>query len=1354
MRNSCSIIPRVRNNKGEIVDSRLYTDLLSLIPFNRDEVSRIYRITKGNEFIDRWIPELELDDNNEPTLRSLLAKTNLGTIVDEEKLYHQLNLKIGHYKRGFNRPAMYIKTPENYRKLSERAYKFNTTSPFRDKYVARVIDIFDNESDRIFYGIHIERKNRKVYDAIKNSKLEYNERLNERLRKILAEKGISIGALTELERRLGINGVTDFEQAKVAANGLIELIRLAEGIEGEKVLPEEFSHFAIEALNENPLVKRLINLIIDKDLAREIIGNEYNDYSKLYNDDPVKLAKEAAGKLLAEHLLKAVDIPANKPYKGILRRVIDAIKDFFKKLSANSIQRAILQVNDELSTMADELLNGDLSDDIHIESITSSDTYFNLNERVNRDRKLLQSIIDNELKRLKIYESRTINPGFNQDQANLIRDLENSLRTNNEIDGIYEFVDNAASVLKQLDDKLLSINNIQSLNERAKVLRDIRNYYYSYSRIVADIKKVLGEERLLTDNRYGDRVKVVIDQVSSLLDDVKVDYDRVSMPIFVSFIKPFVGEGIEVPFGKYKGKIIKAEDLVNVASEDISFFDRWLDSMADSSDYMLKILDQAVKKAKFRARLRTIELSKKIKAVGIELEQAGVKGFEWMYEKDDNGNSTGYYISEINFRLYQKKYREALQEISSKFEVGTEEFSNALKRWVSDNTETREDGTVIPRRFKDNGTVLYANKEFIELTGAKRKFYDTFMSIKGELDELLPPNYTSKYNTIKIRKDLIERVKSSDSVSSGAKQLWESVKDQFIRRCDDNEFGDKAGLRDFEDKEVQLLPIYYTRLRKGETNDDVSTDAVSTLIAYAAMANDFSEMNSTIDLLELSRDYLRDNLDIQSVEGGKKVTEKFKVLGRKVERAVFKPRDNRRIIERLNDFFEMQVYGRYMADEGTFGKSNIDKAKVANFANNLTALNTLAINALSGISNVATGTVMMNIEAIAGEYFKAADLIKADSTYGSALPEYLAEIGKKAQTSKLALWEEFFNVLQDYEQNVREVNFDRKGLFSRSFRSSTLYFTNNAGEHWMQLRTSLALAFSYKMKDPKGNIVSLWDAMEVVYTDPNNRSLGAELRVKEGYTKENGEKFTNEDAYKFTRKTAFINERLHGIYNQADKSAFQRLAIGRMAIMFRKWIKPALNRRFKSATYNFDAEAWTEGYYETTRRFLWQTVKELKEGKFAIIANYKSLDKREKKNIMRAIAEVGQLVLIMMILGLMEWPDDKKRPYYLKLIEYQLRRLYTEIGAMTPTFQMVKEAGRILKSPAAGIDTIEDTLGLVGLLNPYNYEFMGDEDAILKSGRYKDHTKAYKLFFNSPVIPLNRTIYRVLHPEEAIPFYK
>ena len=306
----------------------------------------------------------------------------------------------------------------------------------------------------------------------------------------------------------------------------------------------------------------------------------------------------------------------------------------------------------------------------------------------------------------------------------------------------------------------------------------------------------------------------------------------------------------------------------------------------------------------------------------------------------------------------------------------------------------------------------------------------------------------------------------------------------------------------------------------------------------------------------------------------------------------------------------------------------------------------------------------------------------------------------------------------------------------------------------MQTRTSLALADAYKMKSPEGKIVSLWDAMEVVPIDINNKKAGARLQLKQGYTKADGSAFTQDDIIKFSRKSAAINQRMHGIYNKADRNAIQRLAVGRMAIMFRKWIKPSLNRRFKSATYNYDLQSWTEGYYNTNGRFMLQLARDLRETQFNIVARWNELTSTEKANIKRAITEVSHFLAIAMVIGLIEWSDDKDRPWLVRMAEYQARRLYTELGALIPGKPMISEGLKILKSPAAGVNTVENILNLVGLLNPMNYEVFAGEDAILQSGRYKGESKAYRLFFESPVIPMNKTIYRGLHPEEGIPFFK
>lgn len=1337
----CAVIPIVLNKRGEKVESRLFKDLLSYLSNDRAEADKIYKITKSQQFIQEWNPKLTLDDNGEPTIRSMLKKTNLSTRINDAMVLKKLNREIGYYKKGMDRPALWVRNPENYKKLTDKARNFNLNSDFRDDYVARIIRIPDNESSRVFMGVRIEKRNQ--LNSIEADKMEYNESLNEKLRNILSSYGISIGVLTELERRMGINGVTDFDKAKSAAEGTIELIRLADGIRGEKALPEEFAHFALEAMgNSNPLVNRLINLIASNNLASEIIGEDYGTYSELYKNDEVRLAKEAAGKLLAKHLLREEAIPA-KPYRNLLQRVISSIKNFFKRISANSIQRAMVQADKSFGSLARDILNGSMNDAISINNITESKTFYNTTERVSRDKKLLQDIIKNELKRFEIYEFRNPNSTFSSTQQVLINELRRKLAENNEIEGIYSYIEETLSTLKSLDSRLSELQKTSdaTINEKAGVLRDIRNYLYSYMPSIDDIRDALIEEEKYEDNRYGQRVRVVIDNATTLLKDLYANYRKVATPLFVEFLRPFIGDSITIPFGKFKGKTITADDflnvedkdnpfnLLNIADKDISFFDRWLDSMADSSNYTIKVMDQAIKKSKDSARLRTIEDKKKIQAAAIKLEQAGIRSTEWMFEKDSKGNLTGKYISEINYTLFTKNEQKMMQELAEKYgdnPVGNDakSYIREKKYWYIANTEI-SDGRRVPKKS------IYGNEKFNSLSNAQKEYYNTVMEIKSRLDSYLPDNYTTLTNTIKIRKDLLERVKSSKDVLSGAKQIWEDIKDQFIRRGDDIELGDKATKKDFEGNEVQVLPIYYTKLREGESLNDMSTDVTSTLIAYAAMANDFDEMNKVIDVLELSRDLLRDNLE--------KVT---------------KSKDESRIIQRLNDAFRMQVYGRYMADEGTFGKSKIDKAKTANFVNMATTLSTMALNILMGISNVATGGVMMRIEANAKEFFTSKNLIRADRNYSKELPAFLAQLGSRVKTNKLALWDELFNVRQDYEMEIRNTEFDRKSWLSRLFNSSALFFPSKAGEHWMAFRTSLSLADTYKMKSPDGNIVSLWDAMEVVYIDPSNKSLGAKLQVKQGYTKEDGSEFTKDDIFKFSRKTVAINERMHGIYNKADKNAIQRLALGRLAFLYRNWIKSSLNRRYKSATYNFDLEAGTEGYYITAGKFFLQVAKELKEGKFAITANWNNLTSSEKANMKRAFTELGYLIILAVALGLIEWSGDKDRPWIVKMTEYQARRLYTEIGAMSPGPQIFREGFKILKSPAAGVNTMENTLNMIGLINPRNYELFASEDALVKSGRYKGKSKAIRILYESPLIPIQKTIYRGLHPDESIPFLK
>ena len=103
----------------------------------------------------------------------------------------------------------------------------------------------------------------------------------------------------------------------------------------------------------------------------------------------------------------------------------------------------------------------------------------------------------------------------------------------------------------------------------------------------------------------------------------------------------------------------------------------------------------------------------------------------------------------------------------------------------------------------------------------------------------------------------------------------------------------------------------------------------------------------------------------------------------------------------------------------------------------------------------------------------------------------------------------------------------------------SLYVFSTSGEHWMHLRPLIALMNQFKVLDPKGKEVGLYEALEAKYIDPSNPNKGARLGLKDGYTKLDGTKeLTSDEINGIKNRVNHINQNLHGVYNKEDKDAF------------------------------------------------------------------------------------------------------------------------------------------------------------------------------------------------------------------------
>lgn len=1364
----CAIIPAVKDKTGEIKDSKLFKDLLDHTNNNREKTKDIYYRVTNEKFVSDNYNQLKFDDLGEVTLDSLIKNTNILDFIGKEEVSRNINKDLN-YLNDKGEINWKKETDANNQSALTRAIDFNRNNPYRSDYVA-LVEYRKNPETGVDEVVNTV--NKRTSDNVKLAEqLETNFNLNNKLKGILEEIGISVGVLNSLDRSLRVDGVTDFSSAQRTADGLIELIRIAEGHRGEQALPEEFAHATLQALGNHPLVLRLKNSIEQGNLLNEILGEDYLKYHQLYKGNQDKLLEEAAGKLVAKHLLEGAPIEV-KPYRNLLQRIIDAIKGLFGKLSIKEINKAKILADVTASELAKRLTNDSLLEDMSLDNISTKESFYSTSEEVNRGKKLLKKIIDTEITRFKIYSNRANKQAkqqatkegkeesaFTKKQRESIQDLQKKLDQNLEMDGVFQFMENALETLSKVSARIIQVmEEGSSLNIKARALRDARNYIYSYKNLAKIIREAMLEDSSYEDNQFTEAAKANLDSIDGLVNDLLIQYEKNAMPLFKEFLKEFIGDVIEVPFGKWKGKKMTVDELMVKAENDISLFDLWLDSAADSKNFVIKAFDQANKKHKANARERTIRLSKDIAKLHMEAENSGVTNFEFMFERWDNGDKTGNYISPHNIAKYYsefKKFKDGLVEKYGENREGKSayDYNREMRQWHKENSREIEVNGVKEKVPGDK----YINKAYNELTPAQKRYLDGFTSIKQQLDQLIPPNYTRPESAIKIRKDLVERALDSKSIKEVGYHAAESIKNLFLRRGDDVEFSERATLRDFENREVQTLPVYYTKMREGESMNDITDDTTSSLIAYADMAINYDEMSKVIDIAELSRDLSRE-IDVQKRQGNKALTSTITGFGETVSQKIFNKGDATNFMKRLDTLFDMQYYSGYMKDEGTFGDTRIDKAKSAGFINMITSLGGLALNSLAGLANITVGKVMMRVEAISGEFFGYKNLVNSDKIYTSNIAEFLGELGNRIRISKLALWNEKFDVMQEYETDIKNTNFDRKTWFSRMFNMSSLFFINNSGEHWMQTRTSLALADATKVK-LNGKEISLWDAMEVVYLDSSNPSLGATLEVKKGVTKLDGSSLTKEDLRKFERKTKGLNNRMHGIYNQNDKSMIQHYALGRMAMLFRRWMRPGWIRRFQAATENQDLGQWTEGYYNTVWNFMKTLVTDLRNSELSIATRWEQLHNHQKKNLIRATSEVGHFLGILLALFMYnKYVDDDKpaseKSWAERMFEYQLYRSKTEVGVFIPGYTMLNEGLKMVQSPAAGINTIESFVGLIRLFNPNNYEFYAGDDAVVKQGRHKGRSKAQKYIVDSPLSLFYKTIEKGMHPEGSVPFYK
>ena len=1069
-----------------------------------DSAKEVFLTSIDPKFLQDFKDSLSLDAEGVPSFDSIISNPYIKRMIGDTKMLTLLN---SDYKPKED-------TIVNYDNLLQEALDFNKNSPEKGNYVATVEYTKENQ-----LKVQIHTKTKELNNKF-NDQYSANE-LNKKLVNILKPAGVTIGELSKAEVGAGRVGVTKFQAATNIANSSIVAINIANNREGSEIFSEEFSHVMLGVFNKEPLVQRALNLLENEKTLQEVLGKDYNDVFDFYNGDLSLMAEEAAGTVLNKAIKKEyVKTP-------LIKRLLNFITNKFKNIDSFKISNAVVESNSLMSSLAKDILSE--AKKITPEDIKNNKRTIELNalsDRVERNIEILKEAAKTELKRFQITK------GTSKEKASKLKNkiIKFTAEDADTVLGLYEYAKSAISELKELQKEFLSIDT-KSNSQIFGLLRRARSYVQSYASFIDRVQSALIEEEGLKDDMFKIIIEKLNDEQTKTLKDVYKElsemsnyitakYSKIAKDSLLEFYKPFFGDKLTKVLGADK-KPLTLEQVLKEAERDISFIDKWLDSMGDSSDLLIQLMDYVVKQGKDTAREDTIKLSKHILRLVEKADSYNIKDFEWMFEVDDEGNFTGNYISEIDYAKFSKnltKLEETLTEVYGRNPSGhkADLKIEARENWLNQNTN-RMFGQIKPKPEK------YINQTFKNLSPQHLEIYEEFLKIKKSLDALLPETRTSSLKAIQIRKSSGQRLLDSiTSPTSLMTNLQEQIGNALLDKEDDDQiFGEnlaRKGLTDFSGREFLTLPVLYTTKLKNP--NELNTDIFSTLLSYAYSSNIYKQMDKIIDPLEVTKTLAEEDRKVRKSRGDKALVEKFDALNVSVVSKIFHG-SNTNIVEKINTLLESKVYNKYLKDEGTFnlfGKK-FNTSKFTSAALKWSSQVSLGFNYLSNIANATTGVAMQNIEAIAGEFFNVSELAFADKEYIKELKNTFSELGKRIKTNKLDLFGEFFNIKQDFSDKIK--NNKKRNLLLKIFGENIAFLGQTMGDHWLYNRTAIAMAKKEKVKVKKPKKVkkvnSLNDAQNVVkqiIKDSNNLTLNSE---EEFYINK-----TNNKTY--ARVTSIINK--------------------------------------------------------------------------------------------------------------------------------------------------------------------------------------------------------------------------------------
>ena len=819
---------------------------------------------------------------------------------------------------------------------------------------------------------------------------------------------------------------------------------------------------------------------------------------------------------------------------------------------------------------------------------------------------------------------------------------------------------------------------------------------------------------------------------------------------------------------KFKGGITYdtiLNELNSGSDVDLGMIDTWISPAISSSNSIVALFAKLVKDKFEDVRMLAFEFANiaanefekyKLTRSGI-LKTDNVAEFNrGIYERISvrKKNEEGQWVwddkmsftQEIDVTKYQKALADATDianEIrKTKGEKGEKEAKDYMKNWYYKNTELKEDfiidGFVVSkgveklieekrklvedkiwqkwdfedwlaknyyvdetgdeiymREFAQPRKSLYSNQNFIDLKSDKSKFdYYKFLVKQYFTDQFERVPFESRLGYIlpSIHKTALDKTIDQGIVAR--------VKFGFRKATQKTEADDEIFGEEQISSKFKIVPLLF---HNNMPADDVSLDLISSIMLYHEATLKYEAQSSLIGMSDSTLIAMKDagvfKTDSSSV---KLINAAAKKAGIEGMNKYLKKHDGNHIAALLEGFIDMQIYGKtqIQSEISVFGKK-FELGKSINSFMSLASFTQIGGNPLLSVANYLTATSNATIEAAGSEFFGHGEYQKSRLIYdkhalnGDFLSDFSSPIHKSLIGQIIDLY--------DPMQGKYKDKYGRKVSHStarKMFSSDTWFFMQQQGEHNVQVRTMIAMMLRSKaIKD--GKEIDLIDAYEL--------GIDGKIKLIDGVTipgtlSKNG--LVNKDVQNSLHA---INKRMHGVYDEFNKTLIEREWWGRLLLMYRKFVVPGYKRRFKAYGIDQEAGLLTEGYQIAFWKLMIRETKELMK-EFSPFHD-SNLSPLERANAKKAAMEMAYMLttgIIITILSSMKSDDDdddKARQYAL----YFALRLNNEIGFFLTPGDVTRNPLTLgvnpmnmyksFRSPTAGYTLIEKSLRLASQLS-------------------------------------------------------